>query len=916
MSQQTFLFANTTNATPMMKQYLDIKAVNQDSILFYRMGDFYEMFFEDATIASPILGIALTKRGQHLGEDIPMCGVPFHSCDSYIERLIEKGYKVAICEQMESPEEAKKRGYKAVVRREVVRIITPGTVTEDSLLGNSAANFLLAVSGVKDNIALAWTDISTGEFYTTQTNIISLNNDISRIDPKEILINDKLYSEERILNSLADFRRIVTIQANNLFDLKRSEHKIKQYYGIITHEALGSYSQSELIACGVILEYIELTQKTNSLKISIPKQINNAFYMSIDSATRRNLELTISTSGERNNTLLSVLNKTKTSMGFRLLNQYLASPLIDVSAINRRLDLIEFFIRNVELSTQISSLLPAIGDIERSLTRLYLNRGGPRDLYNIKQSLKAADNILACFSYFKGDLIDILQNHLANLGNFDALTNELEDSLTDELPALARDGGFIKRNYNPKLDQLYDLKNNSKEQLALLKQKYITETGINSLKINYNNVLGYFIDVTPQHINKIKDEQFIHRQTLANSVRYTTMELRALESELINVSDNILKLELELYDHLVAKIIEKADQLTLFAHSIAAIDVAISLANLASENNYVRPHIEDSRVFNIEGGRHPVIEQSIKLQKQQFIANNCLLSDIKRISVKLASARGFEEESERKTGVYSEVHEDLSTESTYKSPAELELDRESNIWLVTGPNMAGKSTFLRQNALIAIMAQMGSFVPASSATIGIIDKIYSRVGAADDIARGRSTFMVEMVETANILNNATDKSFIILDEIGRGTSTYDGVSIASACLEFIHNKLKCRALFATHYHELSALKDQLKSLACYTMQIKEWQNKVIFMHKIIPGTADKSYGIHVAAMAGLPVEVIKRAEAVLQNLEKDHTNAMEIDLKENISLPSMLEKTLFDLDVDELSPKQALEMLYNLKKMV
>lgn len=868
MTQQTSLFTNIANVTPMMKQYLDVKSAHPDSILFYRMGDFYEMFFEDATIASPALGIALTKRGQHLGKDIPMCGVPFHSCDSYIERLIEKGYKVAICEQMESPEEAKKRGYKSVVRREVVRIITPGTITEDSLLKNGSSNFLLAIAGMKENIALAWSDISTGEFYICASNLASLNNDLFRINPKEILISDRFYKEDNINNSLSDFRKIITIQANNLFDIKKSEHKIKQYYNVITSEAFGSYSSVELIACGAILEYVELTQKTTNLKISHPKRLNNALFMSIDAATRRNLELITNTSGERHNSLLSIINRTKTSTGFRLLNQYLASPLIDVNSINNRLKLVEFFLNNFELTTQVTNLLSSVGDIERSLTRLYLNRGGPRDLQTIKEALQIANHILACFTYFKGNLDDNLQTHLSNLNGFDNLMSELESALTEELPSLARDGGFIKAEYNPKLDQLYELKHNSKNQLQILKQKYIEKTGINSLKINYNNVLGYFIDVTPQHATKIQDEIFIHRQTLANSVRYTTIELRTLESAILNVSDNILKLELNLYEQLVSLVIARADSLTLFSQTIAVIDVACNFGILAFENNYCKPILDNSVSFNIEQGRHPVIEHSLNSQKQEFIANDC------------------------------------------------HLQLEQNLWLVTGPNMAGKSIFLRQNAIIAILAQIGSYVPAKSAHLGIVDKIFSRVGAADDLARGRSTFMVEMVETANILNNATNKSLIILDEIGRGTSTYDGVSIASACLEFIHNKLECRALFATHYHELTALKSQLSSLVCYTMQIKEWQQKIIFLHKIIPGIADKSYGIHVAEMAGLPKEVIRKAEAILANLEQDHVKVMNLDLKTLEIQSSPIEDRIKNLELDELSPKQALEILYHLKKMV
>ncbi len=866
MTQQSFPFANTTTPTPMIKQYLDIKLHHPNAILFYRMGDFYEMFFEDALVAAPILGIALTKRGQHLSQDIPMCGIPFHSSDAYLAKLIERGYKVAICEQMESPEEAKKRGYKAVVKREVVRIITPGTITEDNLLHSNNSNFLVAVSCIKDELALAWADISTGDFYTCQSNYLALNNDLSRINPKEILISDKLYQQESIALSLSDYKRIVTIQANNLFDLSKAEHKINKYYNIISSEVFGIYTPVELVACGAILEYVELTQKTSELRINHPKRLNNALFMAIDAATRRNLELNVSSNGEKYGSLIHLINKTKTSSGSRLLNQYMAAPLIDVAAINNRLDLVEFFINNSPLTEDITHALAHIGDIERSLARFCFNRGGPRDLQVIKQSLQASDVIAASLTHFIGSIVNHLQFHINNLGNFDSLILELSNALADELPMLARDGGFIKAGFNHKLDQLNELKDNSQQRLQDLRQQYIKETGINSLKISYNNVLGYFIDITPQHANKMKDELFIHRQTLANSVRYTSSELRSLESELLNLADNILKLELNIYSQLVEEVLAKSDELAILAHSIAVIDVASNFANLAKEHNYCRPIIDDSLEFNISGGRHPIIENSLNKQKQEFVANDCHLT-------------------------------------------------KQNLWLITGPNMAGKSTFLRQNALIAILAQMGSYVPAQAAHFGMVDKIFSRVGAADDLARGRSTFMVEMVETAYILNNATNRSLIILDEIGRGTSTYDGVSIASACLEFIHDNIKARALFATHYHELTALSDQLSALVCYTMQIKEWQNKVIFLHKIIPGVADKSYGIHVAALAGLPKTVISKAEQILIGLEQTHGKAMDLDLKALPVQNNPLANFLDCLDIDSLSPKEALEILYKLKQI-
>ena len=865
MSQLNLPFNNNIDSslTPMMKQYLDIKSQYREFIVFYRMGDFYEMFFEDATKAAPVLGIALTKRGQHQGEDIPMCGLPFHSSDAYIAKLIEKDFKVVICEQMETPEEAKKRGYKAVVRRDVVRIITPGTLTEDNLLVNGNSNFLAAISCHKDELAIAWTDISTGEFYTSFSSILTLGNDLARINPKEILVSDRLYQQDEINNALADYRRLVTIQASSLFDLNKAENKIKAYYQIFSSDSLGNFSSTELIACGVILEYVELTQKTTESRISYPKQLKQNSFMVIDAATRRNLELTLSAAGEKKGSLLNLINFTKTSCGSRLLTQYISAPLIDVEAINKRLNLVEFFVLNIEFTKIIAQLLGLFGDVERSIARFTFNRGGPRDLQVIKESLVASNQLSSLFANFKGNMLQELIAILSNLTNFEDLIIELEASLSENLPALARDGGFIKEGYNSRLDKLYHLKNDSKTSLNELKVKYSKLTGINNLKISYNNVLGYFIDVTPLNSSKMNEDLFIHRQTLANSVRYSTVELRELEKELTNLEDNILKLELELYNQLVLKILDKADHLALFANSIAKIDVATALAILAEQNNYIRPEINNSSDFRIIGGRHPVIESILKKQRQEFVSNDCIM------------------------------------------------DKSNNLWLITGPNMAGKSTFLRQNALIVILAQIGSFIPAKSASFGVVDKIFSRVGAADDLARGRSTFMVE---TANILNNATHNSLIILDEIGRGTSTYDGVSIASACLEYIHEVICARALFATHYHELTALQHQLNKLQCYTMQIKEWQDKIIFMHKIIPGSADKSYGIHVASIAGLPKEVIKKAEYILKNLEASHNNVMDIDLK---SIPVEAEHPLLnfikELQLDDLSPREALDILYQIK---
>lgn len=870
--QEQLSLGITNNSTPMMRQYMDIKSQHKDAILFYRLGDFYEMFFEDACIAAPILGIALTKRGQHLEQDIPMCGVPFHSSDAYIAKLIEAGHKVAICEQLETPEEAKKRGYKAVVKREVVRIITAGTITEDNLLDSKSSNFLVAIGNYRNELALAWIDISTNSFFTCNTTVKSLSSDLSKISPKELLISNKLYNQNDVIEALADYRRLITIQADNIFELNRSEHKIKQYYQVISSDVFGQYSNAQLIASACALEYIELTQKLKEIKVPHPKIINNSHFMAIDPASRISLELWKNSDSNGKSNLFSFINKTKTNSGSRLLAQHLSTPLIDVSAINKRLDMVEFFVKNEELSKNLSSILAKCGDIERSISRLSFNRGGPRDLQVILNTLEAAEEIISEFNFFRGNLDENLIMHLNNLKNFETLRCELEQALSSNLPFLARDGGFIKAGYNPKLDELVSFKLNSNEEISKLKAAYSLETGIQNLKISFNNVIGYHIDISPQNSSKMNDPKFIHRQTLANSVRYTTQELRSLEAEINSVEKNILNLELTLYSQLVDLVLTKSQLLNLMAHSISVIDVSIALATLARENNYCRPIIDETRDFIVKRGRHPVIEEAIRSEKKEFISNDC------------------------------------------------NLEAKNYLWLITGPNMAGKSTFLRQNAIIAILAHIGSFVPAEYMRTGVIDKIFSRVGAADDLARGRSTFMVEMIETANIINNATDRSLIILDEIGRGTSTYDGVSIASACLDYIHDKLKCRALFATHYHELTSLQSQLSNLRCYTIQITEWQNKVIFLHKIIEGIADKSYGIHVAELAGLPGNLITKAKNILLSLEQSHDNNLnKIDIATKYSdttKDSELVELIKNIDIDNISPKEALDMLYNLKRMI
>lgn len=871
---------NASPITPMMQQFLAIKNAHTDCLLFYRMGDFYELFFDDALEASQVLGIALTKRGKHENQDIPMCGVPFHSSEGYLHKLIEYGFKVAICEQMESPEEAKKRGYKAVVRREVVRIVTPGTLTEERLLEAKSSNYLVALTRAEGRMALAWLDISTGEFATNTTSPENLGSDLARLSPKEILLADSFLEDAALKPILQEWKTTLTPHVTNFFDSTRAELRLKAFYEVATFAGFGAFSRAEIAACGSLVEYIALTQKGAMPRLDPPKRMENNSFMVIDSATRRNLELNQTLSGDYKGSLLSIIDKTLTSAGGRKLHSHLAAPLTDSAVIDARLDAVQFCLEQGNFRHHLRQILAAVPDMERSVSRLALKRGGPRDILSLRQGMEQAMQVAELLEYIPQDTIPpaILQ-HSAHLDGQEALCTELRQALKDEVGMLARDGGFVRPGYSPRLDELYNLRDNSREKIADLKECYREETGITSLKIEHNNVIGYYIEVSPQHVGKISDTKFIHRQTMASGIRYTTLELKNLESDSINAKDLILRLELEIFDHLSAQVLSQADSLVLMAEALASLDVMAGLAELAEERHYARPVVDDSLHFTIIQGRHPVVETV--LQGNNFIANNA------------------------------------------------DLRQEQRLWLLTGPNMAGKSTFLRQNALITILAQMGSFVPAKSAHIGVVDRLFSRVGAADDLARGQSTFMVEMVETATILNQSTKRSFVILDEIGRGTATFDGLSIAWGCLEYIHDIIGARALFATHYHELTKLSDQLPALQNHSMRVQEWEGKVVFLHEVTEGSADRSYGIHVAKLAGLPMAVIHRAEDVLKMLQASEAGRKLANVAEELPLfahyrpapavlhkASKVEEALSTLSVDELSPKEALDILYKLKLLL
>jgi len=874
--------ASGHRATPMIAQYQTLKAEHPACLLFFRMGDFYELFFEDAKQAAPALDIALTKRGRHGDEDIPMCGVPVHSAEGYLERLIKKGFKVAICEQTEDPAEAKKRGPKSVVRREVIRLVTPGTLTEDSLLEARRHNFLAAVATAQKKMGLAWLDMSTGEFLTEPILNGGLTTTLSRIEPGELLVADTLFGDDNFREKLADWDERLSPLPDHDFDSQRGEQRLQENFEVKALDGFGQFSRAELGACGALINYVELTQKGKLPRLSPPRRVMPGSHMVIDGATRRNLELLGSLTGERQGSLLAAADRTVTGAGGRLLAARLATPLAEVEPIKRRLDAVQTLLETPDLRGDIRTSLKGCPDLERALSRLSLGRGGPRDLASIRQGLTASAMI-------KRALIDT-ETALARTGvlmaDHQAIIDKLGNALVDEPPFLARDGGFVRAGFNEELDRYQDLRNQAKRHIAELQARIQNETGISTLKIRHNNMLGYFIEVTATHRDKVPDH-FVQRQSMANATRFSTAELADLETQISSAAERALTLELEVFETLTTLVLGSAEAIATTAKGLARLDVAAGFAVLAFEQHYVRPEVDDGDRFVIEGGRHPVVEQALKREQKPFIANDADLSDHQRL------------------------------------------------WLLTGPNMAGKSTFLRQNALIAVLAQAGSFVPAEGAVIGVVDRLFSRVGAADDLARGRSTFMVEMVETAAILNQATSKSLVILDEIGRGTATFDGLSIAWAVVEYLHEVSRCRGVFATHYHELTALAAKLDLLACRSMRVKEWKGEVVFLHEVGEGAADRSYGIHVARLAGLPSAVLDRAEDVLHHLEQGEAKSAPAALADDLPLfaaaskkrhacqeaadqgePDPVHEMLEAIAPDNITPREALDLVYQLRKLL
>jgi DNA mismatch repair protein MutS len=867
--------------SPMIAQYRELKAQHPGTFLFFRMGDFYELFFEDAVEAAPLLDIALTRRGRHQGEDIPMCGVPAHNVEPYIHRLIRRGHKVAICEQLEDPAEARRRPGKPLLRRDVVRIVTPGTLTEDGLLEARRHNHLLAIARIRGDWGCAWVDISTGDLWTEAVDEPGLAALLARIEPGEVLLAERLAEDGRLTALLGERRERVTRLRDGAFESTAAARRLAAFYGVAEVGALGELSRPEVAAAGGLLDYLELTQKGTLPRLGRPQRVAPRSVLQLDPATRRNLELTRGLSGDPATGLLATIDRTRTSAGARLLAERLAAPLAEVGAIRSRLDPVEAMLLAEDLRASVREALARCPDLERALARLSLGRGGPRDLSAVGRALAVAGRLRALLGAGGHALAELA----AGLAELDALAGRIRATLIDEPPVSAREGGFVRPGADPELDEQRGLRDEAQRHLAALEARYREATAIGSLKIRHNQVLGWFVEVPASQLAKVP-ASFALRQSMAGAGRFGTAELAELAERIARAAERALERELELFAELRGAVLAAAEELARTARALAEIDVAAALAELARERRWTRPHVDEEPRIRIRSGRHPVVEAALAREQRPFVAND------------------------------------------------LELHPEDRLWLLTGPNMAGKSTFLRQCALIVVLAQMGSFVPADSVELGVVDRLFSRVGAADDLARGRSTFMVEMVETATILNQAGPRSFVILDELGRGTATFDGLSLAWAVLEHLHEVNRCLGLFATHFHELTALSARLPALSTHTVKVKEWRGEVVFLHEVGRGVADRSYGIHVARLAGLPPAVTRRAEEVLRRLEEGEARSVPARLADDLPLfaaaaargatveapgrrgPSPIETALAAVDPDALTPKEALELVYRLKGLL
>lgn len=857
--------------TPMMVQYLALKEEAGDCLLFYRMGDFFELFFEDAKVASSVLDIALTARGEHDGEKIPMCGVPVHAMEAYLARLIKAGHRVAIANQTETPEEARKRaGSKALVARAIIRVVTAGTLTEEALLDSRSANWCAALGEAGGGVAIACADISTGRFELIETEAARLDAELARLNPAETIAGDA-----------TEFPELATALRPRIdFDSAGGEARLKRLFGVATLDGFGQFSRAGLAAAGGLVAYLEHTAKGSLPFLRQPRVSRAEAAMAIDAATRESLELTVSTSGTRKGSLLDAVDRTVTGAGARLLGTDIAAPLMDRATIDARLDLVQYLHDNSGLRESVRATLRALPDLGRALGRLAAGRGSPRDLGQLRDGLDGAWRLGERLGAI-ADAPLLLRELVPQLRGHGALIDLLNRALVPEPPVDASHGGYVAEGYDAALDDLRDAGAGGRRAIAALEGTFRARTGISALKIRHNGVLGYHIEVPARSADALMkpDSGFTHRQTLAGVVRFNAPELHDVAVKVTQAGAHALAAEAAHLEDLTGQALARREAIAATADALARIDVTAGLAERAAEGGWTRPALVDHSCFDVEGGRHPVVEAAVARAGGRFVANDCQLSE------------------------------------------------SSRLWLVTGPNMGGKSTFLRQNALIAVLAQAGSYVPAAKATLGLVDRLFSRVGASDNLARGRSTFMVEMVETAAILAQATPRSFVILDEVGRGTSTYDGLAIAWAVVEAIHEENRCRCLFATHYHELTRLAERCDALTLHHVRAREWKGDLVLLHEVAEGPADRSYGIAVARLAGMSPATVKRAKAVLDKLEAGRAKtgglAAGLDDLPLFAAAAQAEAETVDavraeldgLDVDSLSPRDALEALYRLKAL-
>ena len=856
--------------TPMMAQYLTLKAEAGDCLLFYRMGDFFELFFDDARTAAQVLDIALTSRGEHQGEPIPMCGVPVHSAEGYLARLIKAGCRVAIAEQVETPEEAKKRGgSKALVARDIVRFVTAGTLTEEALLEPRRANVLAAVCEVRGTIGLAACDISTGRMELEECSGDRLGAALARLGASEVVVPE----------GWSDAPHEAIVRPARDFASDGGEARLKAVHGVATLDGFGSFSRAMLAAAGGLVGYLDHVGRGKLPLLLPPVARDGQAHLAMDEATRASLEILVSSQGSRRGSLIEAIDRCVTGAGARLLAEDLSAPLTDAAMIEARLALVDWLHGNPLLRSDLRAVLRALPDIGRALGRIVAGRGSPRDLGQLRDGLSEARRIHDHL-HRQQDRPALLEALLPHFTGHGALTDLYARALVPTPPTERAQGGFIAEGYDHALDELRRISGDARRAIAALEAKYREQTGIAALKIRHNGVLGYFVEVPARHADALMapDSGFTHRQTMAGAVRFNALALHEEASRIAEAGGHALAAEEAHFEELVAQAVAARHAIAATADALARLDVACGQAERAAEGGWCRPQIAKDNRLEIEGGRHPVVEAALAARGERFVANDCRLS------------------------------------------------AQDRLWLVGGPNMGGKSTFLRQNALIVLLAQAGGFVPAARATVGLTDRLFSRVGASDNLARGRSTFMVEMVETAAILAQASERSFVILDEVGRGTSTYDGLALAWAVVEAVHEVNKCRCLFATHYHELSRLAESCDALSLHHVRAREWQGDLVLLHELAEGPADRSYGLAVAKLAGVPASVVARASAVLQRLEKGRaeTGGLAAGLgdlplfaaavEQHEEVVDALRERLNALDVDALSPREALDLLYELKR--